>query len=241
MKRLGWLSFCVAGFVFAGSAVAVAAAPSTLTNERFLEVTGASGGTCSLSTASFSYEGSGTASGPYAGTFAETGSFTIAATQRATAFDASFTIFSAAHEMLVKGTTALDPTAPSGGCVFPPARHYLVNAGTSYVATLFTPTGNYRDQGRSSVQVGAGASGSLSVLIERFTSSLAEPTLIVPTRKRQCKRGGWRDYPQFKNQGRCVRFVVTGKPPSRGNHSAAHGKGNHSKTHGNGNHSKAPK
>ena len=240
MKRLGWLGCCVAGFVLAGSGIAVAATPSTLSSERFLEVLGESGGSCSLSTASFSYEGSGTASGPYAGTFAETGSLTIAATQRATAFDAGFTIFSAAHAVLVKGTTALDPTAPNGGCVFPPSRHYVVNAGTSYVATIFTPTGNYRDQGRSSVQVGAGASGSLSLLIERFTSSLAEPTLIVPTRKRQCKRGGWRHYPQFKNQGRCVRFVVTGKPPRQGSHSKAHGTGNHSKAHGKGN-PKAPK
>lgn len=29
----------------------------------------------------------------------------------------------------------------------------------------------------------------------------------VPTSKGQCKHGGWRDFPQFKNQGRCVAFV----------------------------------
>jgi hypothetical protein len=28
-----------------------------------------------------------------------------------------------------------------------------------------------------------------------------------PTSKQQCKHGGWKDFPQFKNQGRCVRFV----------------------------------
>jgi hypothetical protein len=32
-----------------------------------------------------------------------------------------------------------------------------------------------------------------------------------PTRKDQCKKGGWRNYPQFKNQGDCVSFVETGK------------------------------
>ncbi len=31
----------------------------------------------------------------------------------------------------------------------------------------------------------------------------------APTSKEQCKRGGWRNYPQFKNQGQCVSFVQT--------------------------------
>jgi hypothetical protein len=30
----------------------------------------------------------------------------------------------------------------------------------------------------------------------------------VPTSKEQCKNGGWLNYPQFKNQGQCVAFVV---------------------------------
>jgi hypothetical protein len=34
---------------------------------------------------------------------------------------------------------------------------------------------------------------------------------LVPTSKDQCKKGGWRNYPQFKNQGECVSFVETGK------------------------------
>jgi hypothetical protein len=29
----------------------------------------------------------------------------------------------------------------------------------------------------------------------------------VPTRKEQCKRGGWRDFSQFRNEGQCVSFV----------------------------------
>jgi len=28
-----------------------------------------------------------------------------------------------------------------------------------------------------------------------------------PTSKKQCKKGGWRTFPQFKNQGQCVAFV----------------------------------
>jgi hypothetical protein len=37
-----------------------------------------------------------------------------------------------------------------------------------------------------------------------------------PLTKEQCKNGGWRNVPQFKNQGDCVSFVATGgkNPPS---------------------------
>jgi YVTN family beta-propeller protein len=37
------------------------------------------------------------------------------------------------------------------------------------------------------------------------------PLPRVPTSKDQCKSGGWRIFPQFKNQGDCVRFVETGR------------------------------
>ena len=32
----------------------------------------------------------------------------------------------------------------------------------------------------------------------------------LPTSKEQCKKGGWRDFPQFKNQGQCIAFVNHG-------------------------------
>ena len=48
--------------------------------------------------------------------------------------------------------------------------------------------------------------GAAATLAEFFTSSLTEPVLI-PTSKDQCKNGGWRAFPQFKNQGQCVSFV----------------------------------
>jgi hypothetical protein len=36
----------------------------------------------------------------------------------------------------------------------------------------------------------------------------AQPPL--PTSKEQCKKGGWRNFPQFKNQGQCIAFVNHG-------------------------------
>jgi hypothetical protein len=44
----------------------------------------------------------------------------------------------------------------------------------------------------------------------------------MPTTKGQCKKGGWRDFEVFKNQGDCVSFVATGgKNPPSGSPSAA--------------------
>ena len=34
-----------------------------------------------------------------------------------------------------------------------------------------------------------------------------------PTSKDQCKNGGWRNYPQFKNQGECIESVQHGPDP----------------------------
>ena len=34
---------------------------------------------------------------------------------------------------------------------------------------------------------------------------------LVPTTMAQCMNGGWRNYPQFTNEGKCVSFVETGK------------------------------
>jgi hypothetical protein len=32
----------------------------------------------------------------------------------------------------------------------------------------------------------------------------------TPTSKEQCKNGGWRNFPQFTNEGQCVKFVNRG-------------------------------
>jgi hypothetical protein len=35
----------------------------------------------------------------------------------------------------------------------------------------------------------------------------------VPTTKDQCRNGGWRNFPAFKNQGQCIAFVNGGPNP----------------------------
>ena len=34
-----------------------------------------------------------------------------------------------------------------------------------------------------------------------------------PTSRDQCKNGGWRNFPQFKNEGQCIKFVQHGPNP----------------------------
>jgi DNA-binding beta-propeller fold protein YncE len=65
-------------------------------------------------------------------------------------------------------------------------------------------------------QYDVGAGGALSPkslpTVESGSSPLGiavTPLARVPTRNEQCKRGGWRDFSQFRNQGRCVSFVQT--------------------------------
>jgi hypothetical protein len=49
--------------------------------------------------------------------------------------------------------------------------------------------------------------GRFSGLAQDFTVVDTKP---LPTSKDQCKNGGWRNFPGFKNQGDCVSFVATG-------------------------------
>lgn len=47
---------------------------------------------------------------------------------------------------------------------------------------------------------------------------LTQLTAAMPTTRGECKNGGWRTYPVFKNQGACVSYVFSGKttPPANG-------------------------
>jgi hypothetical protein len=71
---------------------------------------------------------------------------------------------------------------------------------------------NNSDNTVSQYDVGAGGA-----LTPKFPATVATgdnprgiavtPLPRVPTSKEQCKNGGWRNFPQFKNQGQCVAFV----------------------------------
>ena len=63
-------------------------------------------------------------------------------------------------------------------------------------------------------------SGALSPKTPAAVPTLLAPAGIAvvqqpraPISKEQCKRGGWRTFPQFRNQGQCVAFVQRGPKP----------------------------
>jgi hypothetical protein len=53
---------------------------------------------------------------------------------------------------------------------------------------------------------------NLDVPLQEATSGdlVVHDAQPFPTSKDQCKNGGWRNYPGFRNQGDCVSFVATG-------------------------------
>jgi DNA-binding beta-propeller fold protein YncE len=64
------------------------------------------------------------------------------------------------------------------------------------------------------------ATGTLSPKAPAVVATDGHPSSIVigplprlPTGPGQCKRGGWRNFPQFNNEGRCVAFLAHGKLP----------------------------
>jgi hypothetical protein len=60
-------------------------------------------------------------------------------------------------------------------------------------------------QATSPTDCGFREPGSIAELAEGDISIVDAPPL--PTTKQECKNGGWRNYPQFKNQGACIRSL----------------------------------
>ena len=175
---------------------AAAATVPSLTGET---LTGASaqGNERACLTPTFSV--SGTATGPYSGTFTESGTWA----PLAFSFSTTFTVTSGTTT--ITGSKAFSRSTPglSGffDCGADPTTMDLT--GVPFTATIDTPNGSFHEEGTSSVDVLIFASGA-ATLAETFTSSLSEPVPVAPTGKEQCKRGGWTNFPQFKNQGKCV-------------------------------------
>ncbi len=187
--------------------------PPTLTNELLSAFRPLDPVTCSGGSGTIAYAVSGTATGPYAGTFTATGSG-IVTDGRLTAFTATFTID--APTGTVRGTQTLAAGTPLV-CFQGVDFASIVEAfALRYQATIATPTGTYTDQGMSTV-------GPLLVepsgtnLHATYTSAQPATIPAIPTSKGQCADGSYarfrdpRTGAPFANQGRCTQFVVTGK------------------------------
>jgi hypothetical protein len=175
----------------APTAAAPAPLPPTLTGEA-LSGGSSSGNSPACPIPTFAVNG--TATGPYPGTFSEAG--TLSSVQLST----TFSIMSGS--LVVTGTKTV-PSAIFFTCS-PFGFGVSINV-VPYTAMIHTPTGNFRDEGVSTFLVEI--NGSAAILSETYTSLLAQPVLIVPITKDQCKDGGWHNFPQFNNQGQCVSFL----------------------------------
>jgi hypothetical protein len=205
----------ILGVLALGAVEARAATPSSLAGET-LTAEPARGSTSTLTgTCNGDFEGtlnfsvSGTAAGPFPGTFTESGSFTTDRGGFLSTFSSTFTITSSSGT--VTGSKRLAETNESSiSCDQLDAGVVDVfadNLATTYSATI---NGAQRTAGTATVSID-GPIGSAPIFHENFASVGA----VQLTSKPQCKDGGWRSF-GFKNQGDCISFLATGgkNPPS---------------------------
>jgi DNA-binding beta-propeller fold protein YncE len=97
---------------------------------------------------------------------------------------------------------AAAPGSTESGLAVTPDGHsaYVVNSSVVSQYSIDPITGALSSQVPATVPTGGGSTGIAVASLPRG-----------PTSKEQCKNGGWRNFPQFKNQGDCVSFVQTGK------------------------------
>jgi hypothetical protein len=130
----------------------------------------------------------------------------------------SFTVLGS---IFISGTVScLSVTGPDMGAGAPgsPTTAVLNLQGTSFgvvTVELIDNGGNGADifssapTGRAPSDCSPFTNGLTDTLTNGRATVFDAPPL--PTSKDQCKNGGWRNFPQFKNQGDCVSFVENGK------------------------------
>lgn len=127
----------------------------------------------------------------------------------------------------VVGTSDLETLAGTGFETFPVSPHIPVqggdilgfwtgNAGVQACSrpAMPQPGGSIKNTGQF-VPSPPGVGHSLSLALTDTSADLNEQANLAPgvggppppTSKAECKTGGWKNFPQFKNQGQCVRFV----------------------------------
>jgi hypothetical protein len=149
---------------------------------------------------------SGTAAGPFPGTFTESGRFVGLPDGFLSGFSSTFTITNSSGTVTVTGSKTLVGGFSQMFCD-DSAVTTINNFTTSYTATI---NGTGADKGAATVNI-AGLLGppKATDFSENFGS-----TGVV---QKQCKHGGWKSFgTRFKNQGDCVSFFATGgkNPPS---------------------------
>jgi len=150
----------------------------------------------------------GAATGPLPGIFRENGNIEISSTGAVTLWQAGFEVNDA-----TSGTTSVqgDKTLIAGTATcsdVASVRTGTVTATLSYTAQFYDALGNPAgtETGTSVATITFtqtfGESGDLT---GTFTETFGRQT--TPLTKDDCKDGGWMNFPQFENQGDCIKFV----------------------------------
>jgi len=201
--------FLILGVLGPGAVEASAATSSSLAGETFTShnVNGSTlTGGCNLEGGSFGFSVSGTATGPFPGTFTESGIFGAPPDGFLTDFSSTFTITNSSGTVTVTGSKRLVGDVSQMSCDdgFVTTNKTFT---TSYTATI-NDTGG--DKGAATVNI------SGLVGIPRATPVFSETFGSIGVNQEQCKHGGWQSFgTMFKNQGDCVSFFATGgkNPP----------------------------
>jgi hypothetical protein len=201
----------ILGAVGLGAAEAHAATPSSLTGETFTsqEVQGSTlTGTCTGdgNQGSFNFSVSGTAAGPFPGTFVEAGSFSTSVSGSVFDFSSTFTITSTVGTVTGTGRVTEDNIVATCNRVGTELTLNVSRLPITYSATI---NGAHVDKGTATLSMLAVLGSKVLSFSENFASEGAVQS--------QCKHGGWQSFGTvFKNQGDCVSFLATGgkNPPS---------------------------
>jgi hypothetical protein len=164
-----WTRVALAAALFGLTAAPAQAAVAPLTGETLLaSELGAPGtstvsGNCNLiGPSNFTFTVTGGATGPYPGTFSETGTVTTGGVPgnpfAASSFESAFTINSVAGTVIgTKSLVGFEPTSLGlcGTAAFPTggANSLHFEGTVSYSATITTPTGSATDSGQSFVNL----------------------------------------------------------------------------------------
>jgi hypothetical protein len=158
---------------------------------------------------SFNFSVSGTAAGPFPGTFTESGSFTTERSGLLSDFSSTFTIISNSGTVTVTGSKHIAGNLSQASCA-------LVEVGVQFSTSILT-TGYTATINGAQREIGPATGSILGVLGGPFlfSENFAYSGVVQLTSKAQCRDGGWQSF-GFKNQGDCVSFLATGgkNPPS---------------------------